>query len=106
MSVTWAIHAGGAAPPIPAPPRGPRIAGPPPLAWTGRSSHADEPLPFAPLAHLFTRPTDPVIAATGTPLGIALWFEGAVLDPEALALAARHVALLTHGASPEVGPYR
>jgi len=47
-----------------------------------------------------------VIAATGTPLGIALWFEGAVLDPEALALAARHVALLTHGASPEVGPYR
>lgn len=105
-SVTWAVHAGASAPPFPALPRGPRIAGPPPLDWTGRSSHADEPLPFAPLEHLFARPTDPVIAATGTPLGIALWFDGAVLEPEALTVAARHVALLTNGARPEVGPYR
>lgn len=104
---TWAVHAAAPEAPLPPLPRGTRVTGPPPLDGLPiRVSHLSAPPPFPALVPLFTRLSDPAIAVIVDAAGAAVWFEGAVVDPEPLAVAARLVAVLTHGASTEAGPYR
>lgn len=106
--VVWSIVDGDVPRgPLPDLPAGSKLRAPRPLDHLDvRSSHEDEPIPFALLEPLFVRDTDKARAVIVTESDVTVWFDGAVLAPEPIAIAARVVAQLATDAVLPEGPYR
>jgi len=93
--------------PIPDPPDGGKLRAPGPLRHLeARCSEATAPPPFTILEPLFTRATDKAIAVIATSTSITVWFDGAVLAAEPIAIAARVIAQLATDTGLAEGPYR
>ncbi len=93
--------------PLPDLPRGGKLRAPKPLRHLDvRTSHDDVTLPFALIEPLFLRDTDKARALIVTESDVTVWFDGAVLAPEPIAIATRVVAQLATDAVLPDGPYR
>lgn len=93
--------------PVPKPPDGVKLRAPKPLRHLEvRCSTKEAPPPFALLEPLFLRERDNAIAVIATTTSITVWFNGAVLAPEPIAIAARVIAQLASDAGLAEGPYR
>lgn len=93
--------------PLPDLPRGSKLRAPKPLRHLDvRSSHDDAPIPFALIEPLFVRDADRARAVIVTESDVTVWFDGAVLAPEPIAIATRVVAQLATDAVLPDGPYR
>jgi len=92
--------------PIPEPTTGDKLRAPRPLRHLQvRCSTGDTP-PFAVLEPLFLRETDKALAVIASTTSITVWFDGAVLAAEPIAIAARVIAQLASDAGLAEGPYR
>ncbi|MBA3454352.1 MAG: hypothetical protein H0T42_14765 [Deltaproteobacteria bacterium] len=93
--------------PVPAAPAGTKVRPPKPLRDLDvRCSHEDVPVPFALVEPLFLRDADKARAVIVTESDVTVWFDGAVLAAEPIAIAARVVAQLATDAVLPEGPYR
>ena len=93
--------------PLPDLPAGDKVRAP---KWMrrldARCSHADVPPPFELLGPLFVTGPHPARAVIATETDVTVWFDGAVLTAEPIAIAARVVAQLATDAGLAEGPYR
>ena len=106
-SATWSILDDDAPRgPIPDPPDGGKLRAPPPLRHLEARASTDEAPPFNLLVPLFTRETNKALAVIATSTSITVWFDGAVLEAEPIAIAARVIAQLATDAGLAEGPYR
>jgi len=71
-----------------------------------RCSREEAPPPFELLEPLFVRASDKARAVIATETDITVWFDGAVLAAEPIAIAARVIARLATDAGIAEGPYR
>ena len=93
--------------PLPDLPAGGKLRAPKPLRHLEvRCSREDAPPPFELLEPLFVRAADKARAVIATESDVTVWFDGAVLDAEPIAIAARVVAQLATDAGLAEGPYR
>ena len=93
--------------PVPEVPAGSKLRAPRPLRHLDvRCSHEDAPPPFPLLEPLFVRDTDKARAVIVTESDVTVWFDGAVLAAEPIAIAARVVAQLATDVGIADGPYR
>ena len=107
-TMTWSV-VDSAVPrgPLPDLPAGDKVRAP---KWMrrldARCSHEDLPPPFELLAPLFVNGPHPARAVIATETDVTVWFDGAVLEPEPIAIATRVVAQLATDAGLAEGPYR
>lgn len=93
--------------PLPDLPAGSKLRAPPALRHLDvRCSREDAPPPFALLEPLFVGAAGKARAVIATETDVTVWFDGAVLAPEPIAIAARVVAALATDAGLAEGPYR
>lgn len=93
--------------PLPDVPPGKTVRSPKPLRHLdARCSHADAPVPWTLVEPLFVRDADKARAVFVTESDVTVWFDGAVLVAEPIAIAVRVVAQLATDAVLAEGPYR
>jgi hypothetical protein len=93
--------------PLPSLPAGEKVRAPRPLRHLdARCSHEDAPLPFSLVEPLFVREADKARAVIVTESDVTVWFDGAVLAAEPIAIATKVVAQLATDAGLAEGPYR
>ncbi|MDB4960467.1 MAG: hypothetical protein JWP01_466 [Myxococcales bacterium] len=106
---TWSAIDDEVRGPLPAIPSGKKVRPPAPLRHLEIRSRDPSPPPFALLEPLFVRPgtkADKARAVIAGETDVTVWFDGAVLDAEVIALATRFVAQLATDTGISEGPYR
>ncbi len=106
--LVWSVVDGDAPRgPLPELPAGGKQRAPKPLRHLDvRTSNDDAAIPFTLLEPLFVRETAKARAVIVSESDVTVWFDGAVLAPEPIAIATRVVAQLATDAVQPDGPYR
>jgi hypothetical protein len=104
--ITWSAIDDDIAGPLTHLPSGRKIRAPDPLRHLVVRSATPSPVPFALIEPLFVHTTHPARAVIAGDTDVTVWFDGAVLEPEVIALATRFVAQLATDAGLSEGPYR